>query len=196
MGTAIDAQDGDDGLAVAERFFGGLLAGDLAALQAVCAPDAVLWIMTERYLNEPVGELGYWRAAIDYDCAEPQPAQLDAAAVSIDVGGGENTFILRDEHARSFVLRLTVDADGDGSLGVKLPGGAVVEPSRINFSKGINELFFKVDRVQPADRFTVESSTRNFEVKTAEARAAGCLADSATARATTAGATSAPSADH
>lgn len=39
--------DGDDtatGHAAAVRFFDGLLTGDLAALQEVCAPGSVLWI--------------------------------------------------------------------------------------------------------------------------------------------------------
>lgn len=34
----------DVGLAVANRFFDGLLEGDLDALEAACAPDSVLWI--------------------------------------------------------------------------------------------------------------------------------------------------------
>jgi uncharacterized protein len=37
------------GLAAANRFFNGLLDGDLAALQGVCAPGSVLWInLTEQ----------------------------------------------------------------------------------------------------------------------------------------------------
>jgi ketosteroid isomerase-like protein len=32
------------GLMAANRFFDGLLAGDLAELEAVCAPESVLWI--------------------------------------------------------------------------------------------------------------------------------------------------------
>ena len=37
------------GLAAANRFFDGLLAGDLAALQSACAPGSILWInLTER----------------------------------------------------------------------------------------------------------------------------------------------------
>jgi ketosteroid isomerase-like protein len=37
------------GLAAANRFFDGLLAGDLAALEAACAPGSILWInLTER----------------------------------------------------------------------------------------------------------------------------------------------------
>ena len=39
----------DQGLAAANRFFDGLLTGDLAALQAACAPGSVLWInLTEQ----------------------------------------------------------------------------------------------------------------------------------------------------
>jgi uncharacterized protein len=39
----------DENLAVASRFFGGLLAGDLDELQAACAPGSVLWInLTEQ----------------------------------------------------------------------------------------------------------------------------------------------------
>jgi len=33
-----------DGREVAERFFGGLLAGDIERLQGACAPGATLWI--------------------------------------------------------------------------------------------------------------------------------------------------------
>ena len=41
--------DPEVGLAVANRFFGGLLAGDLAALEAACAPGSILWInLTEK----------------------------------------------------------------------------------------------------------------------------------------------------
>ena len=45
--------DDDDptatGLAAANRFFDGLLAGDLDALQDACAPGSILWInLTER----------------------------------------------------------------------------------------------------------------------------------------------------
>jgi ketosteroid isomerase-like protein len=37
------------GLAAANRFFDGLLAGDLAALEAACAPGSILWInLSER----------------------------------------------------------------------------------------------------------------------------------------------------
>jgi len=37
------------GLAAANRFFDGLLVGDLAALEAACAPDSILWInLSER----------------------------------------------------------------------------------------------------------------------------------------------------
>ena len=44
-----DPDEGPAGLAVANRFFDGLLAGDLAALQAACAPGSVLWInLTEK----------------------------------------------------------------------------------------------------------------------------------------------------
>jgi uncharacterized protein len=39
----------DIGLIAANRFFDGLLAGDLSELEAACAPDAVLWInLTEK----------------------------------------------------------------------------------------------------------------------------------------------------
>jgi uncharacterized protein len=46
----VDADDGGEmGLMAANRFFDGLLAGDLAKLQAVCAPESVLWInLTEQ----------------------------------------------------------------------------------------------------------------------------------------------------
>ena len=41
--------DIEAGLAAANQFFGGLLAGDLAALEAVCAPGSILWInLTEQ----------------------------------------------------------------------------------------------------------------------------------------------------
>jgi ketosteroid isomerase-like protein len=42
--TAMLNDHDDDGLAVANRFFQGLLDGDLAALDAACAPGSVLWI--------------------------------------------------------------------------------------------------------------------------------------------------------
>ena len=39
----------DENLAIANRFFDGLLTGDLGQLQAVCAPGSVLWInLTEQ----------------------------------------------------------------------------------------------------------------------------------------------------
>ena len=45
----MDDQDGQAGLAAANRFFDGLLSGDLAALQAACAPGSILWInLTEQ----------------------------------------------------------------------------------------------------------------------------------------------------
>ena len=44
-----DRDDSALGLAAANRFFDSLVAGDLAALQAACAPGAVLWInLTEQ----------------------------------------------------------------------------------------------------------------------------------------------------
>jgi ketosteroid isomerase-like protein len=44
-----DEDHGDIGLIAANRFFGGLLAGDLSELEAACAPEAVLWInLTEQ----------------------------------------------------------------------------------------------------------------------------------------------------
>jgi ketosteroid isomerase-like protein len=49
----MDDDDDDDGvetcLACANRFFDGLLAGDLNEMQSVCAPGSVLWInLTEQ----------------------------------------------------------------------------------------------------------------------------------------------------
>ena len=42
-------EDLDENLAIANRFFDGLLAGDLDELQAACAPGSVLWInLTEQ----------------------------------------------------------------------------------------------------------------------------------------------------
>ncbi len=44
-----DNAAGEAGLAAANRFFDGLLAGDLAGLQAACAPGSILWInLTEQ----------------------------------------------------------------------------------------------------------------------------------------------------
>ena len=44
-----DNEEDDPGLAAANRFFDGLLTGNLAALQAACAPGSVLWInLTEQ----------------------------------------------------------------------------------------------------------------------------------------------------
>ena len=44
-----DQAEGEAGLAAANRFFDGLLAGDLAALQAACASGSILWInLTEQ----------------------------------------------------------------------------------------------------------------------------------------------------
>jgi len=49
-GSSMDDHDPTAaGLAAANRFFDGLLAGDLAALQDACAPGSILWInLTER----------------------------------------------------------------------------------------------------------------------------------------------------
>lgn len=42
-------EDLEENLAIANRFFDGLLAGDLDELQAACAPGSVLWInLTEQ----------------------------------------------------------------------------------------------------------------------------------------------------
>jgi uncharacterized protein len=44
-----DLDGSEEGVAAANRFFDGLLAGDLAALEAACAPGSVLWInLTEQ----------------------------------------------------------------------------------------------------------------------------------------------------
>jgi ketosteroid isomerase-like protein len=44
-----DEDHSEIGLIAANRFFDGLLAGDLSELEAACAPDAVLWInLTDR----------------------------------------------------------------------------------------------------------------------------------------------------
>ena len=45
----MEQHDVETGLAVANQFFGGLLDGDLPALQAACGPGSVLWInLTEQ----------------------------------------------------------------------------------------------------------------------------------------------------
>jgi uncharacterized protein len=47
--TTMDEDRSEIGLIAANRFFDGLLAGDLAELEAACAPDSVLWInLTEQ----------------------------------------------------------------------------------------------------------------------------------------------------
>lgn len=157
---------------------------NLVALVERFRPDFVLWVMTERYFNEPAGELDYWRAAENYDCAEPRPSGIDAAHAAVlshDADGGKNILDLRDENARSLVIRLTVDAREDGTLSVQSADGVAISPGRINFSAGLNELFFKIDRVKPAERLALDP-TPNVEVKAVEIRSGGCLADSSTAR--------------
>ena len=48
-GERMHADDPEVGLEVANRFFDGLLAGDLAALEGACSPGSILWInITEK----------------------------------------------------------------------------------------------------------------------------------------------------
>jgi ketosteroid isomerase-like protein len=57
----------EDGLAAANRFFNGLLEGDLGALEEACAPGSVLWINLtekERPLEESLPGFARLRARV------------------------------------------------------------------------------------------------------------------------------------
>jgi hypothetical protein len=147
---------------------------NLVALVERLRPDAVLWIVTERYLAEPAGDLAYWRAANAFDCA------TDAAAASLSRVSGEDIELQGNDEV--YVARVTIDASKDGALAVE-PASDRVSPSRINFSRGRSELFFNLDRVKPDRHVTLKSSgdTRDFAVKSVETRAGGCLSGSSIA---------------
>jgi hypothetical protein len=148
---------------------------NLVALVERFRPDAVLWVITERYLAESAGDLAYWRAANAFDCASAELAPNFANVSGANVELAANDAV--------YIARVTIDASTDGALAVE-PASDRVSPARINFSKGISELFFKADRVKPDQRVTLKSSAnaRDFAVKSVETRAGGCLSDSSIAK--------------
>jgi len=155
---------------------------NLAGLVEEFRPDIVLWVVTERYLNGPAGNADYWRAATAFDCADEKPLDAwsgDAARMQRSDDGSEDRLALRDGIDRSAVIRIGVEGDADGELSVKNGDAATIEPARINFSKGRNELFFKVARVQRDEPLVISRSAAHARVSSVEIRTGGCLAPSA-----------------
>ena len=149
-------------------------------------PDVVLWIMTERYLNGPAGDLEYWRAASDYECADEKPwATWPDAGGSLALRRGadglEDVVDLRGTIAGPAVIRVKLDARDDGELTMQSQHASAAYSRRVNFSKGISELFFKLDQVQRNTMLTFKRSPAQGEITNLEIRSGGCLSSSVSA---------------
>jgi SGNH hydrolase-like domain, acetyltransferase AlgX len=148
---------------------------NLPALVEAFRPDLVLWIMTERYLNGPLGDPAEWRAANAFDCAhDPLAAWTGTGSPTQHSGdGAEESIALRDEIARSAVLRLEVEAETGGELSLADVGQSAVQPARVNVASGKNELFFKVNLVEPWSSLVVRHKG-NAKTTAVEVRAGDC----------------------
>jgi|GEM_PF-2271985 len=164
---------------------------NLAALVERFRPDAVLWVMTERYLNEPAGDIDYWRAATAYDCAEARPiGTWPDAPDTVQLVNGPDALqqhlVLPREIGAPIVIRITVSADRNGTLTLDSHDASGAAPQRVNFSQGLSELFFKLDRVQRPERLTLTRDEAGLSVDALEIKSGGCLGSANTqARAAT-----------
>ncbi|MEO7433412.1 MAG: hypothetical protein ABIR62_15650 [Dokdonella sp.] len=61
---------------------------NLPALVQQYKPDVVFWIMTERYLGQPFGDLSYWRSATAFDCARADAGSTESVLVAAPSASG------------------------------------------------------------------------------------------------------------
>lgn len=113
-------------------------------------PDFVLWIMTERYFNEPLGDLDYWRAVDAYECAGSAlaiwPGTEGRRPLTVEGDPAQALKLTLPPSAQGQVLRIAVKASGRGALDVDSNGTAVSTQRKLAYSEGRNELFLALDR--------------------------------------------------
>lgn len=110
-------------------------------------PDLVLWVMTERYLNEPLGDIDYWKTAIAYDCIGrgddwPRSASGQPLAVHGDFSPSSPLQVAVPAATQSQVMRLSLHAATEGVLVVADSTRAV--NLRLRYGTGHNELFMRL----------------------------------------------------
>lgn len=113
-------------------------------------PDFVLWVMTERYFNDPVGDLDYWRDVDAYECSGGQGKTWPSSEAAIPFAvTGDATLGLplrltmrADSDAR--IIRLSLLASASGELLAEGSGIATSPPRKLHYQPGRNELFLRI----------------------------------------------------
>jgi hypothetical protein len=120
---------------------------NLAGLVDQLHPDLVLWIMTERYLNESPGDPDEWRAANDFDCNASDSLGVwshENAARGFSVDGDATLAtpmtVSVDAASGTRILRVDLQAAAAGTLLVESSEGLAARRS-IDYIAGANEWF-------------------------------------------------------
>lgn len=127
-------------------------------------PDVVLWVMTERYFDEPAGDLDYWRDADAYQCSASQgriwPDAASNAAFSIDGDAALSQPLRLTASAPSDpqIARVSLQASAQGELVVDAAGNATAAQRKFHYSPGRNDFFVRLAAGSNAASLTLQST--------------------------------------
>lgn len=152
----------------------------LAGMVEELHPDLVLWIMTERYLNEPPGDADEWRAANDFDCTGadslgvwPQENASGGFSVGGDAALATPMRISLAAGSTTRILRIDGQAAAAGTLVVESGDGLATRRS-IDYIGGRSEWFLPLSAA--AGTVTLSShSPAPVQIRRLEIRAASTL---------------------
>jgi hypothetical protein len=113
---------------------------NLPALVEAKKPDVVMYIMTERFSPQPLGNLFYWRSEKAYREARAAPIPMNVSAKASQ-GGGK--YALGEIEAEvPGVVRLQLLASGDTSLRLSYSDKSGRHDAYESVTRGYNELYF------------------------------------------------------
>lgn len=160
---------------------------NLVGLVEEFRPDFVLWVMTERYFDEPLGDLDYWRDADAYECSGGQgrgwPDAASGAAFSVagDAALSQPLRLDVPAHSVAQVVRLNLQASAQGELVVDAGEGGAAVQRKFHYAAGPNAFFLRLAAGAGAASLALRTTAPGTaKIERIEIRSIGAACDAST----------------